>query len=268
MPTRAALVEALETSMFLLPDVPGQVRTLTTFPGVRCRMTSVSYPLSNLVGLSQLTPENADATIQQVRDLFAREQKVFGWLLGPHSTPADLRQRLGAAGFVKVVELAGMVLTDLQVSIPTASDVHIRVATEEELELASRVLAQGYPAPEDVCRQFTLLFLRHMEQLHARVYLAHVDGVKEPVAYAAKIHLPDQPIVQLFSSATLPAWRHRGIYRSLVARRLADAHRDGARAAIVQAARDSSAPICQKLGFTELSALELLAWMPPARQAP
>jgi N-acetylglutamate synthase-like GNAT family acetyltransferase len=268
MPTREALVEALETSMFLLPDVPGQTRTLTTFPGLRCRMTSVSYPLSNLVGLSQLTPENVDATLQQVRDLFARERKVFGWLLGPNSTPADLGQRLAAAGFVKVADMAGMALTDLQVSLPTPPDVHVRVATEDDLELASKVLAEAYPAPEDVCRQFSLLFLRHMAHLQARVYLAYVDGVERPVAYAAKIHLPDQPIVQLFSSATLPAWRHRGVYTSLVARRLADAHRDGARAAIVQAERATSAPICQQLGFTELGGLELHAWMPPTPQAP
>jgi hypothetical protein len=266
MPTREVLVKALETSMFLLPELPGQVRSLN-IPGLRGRATSVSYPLSNLVGMSTLTPESADATIQQVRDLFAREQKAVGWLLGPGSTPADLRQRLTAAGFVKLVEMAGMALTDLQVPISVPPDVHIRAATEGDLDLASGLLARAYPAPEDVCRQFTLLFLRHMGHLHARVYLAYLEGVAEPVAYAAKIHLPDQPLVQLFSSATLPAYRHRRIYASLVARRLADAYREGAQAAIVQAERATSAPICQKLGFIELSELELYAWMPQGEEA-
>jgi hypothetical protein len=262
MPTRETLVRALETSMFLLPDVPGQVASLS-IPGIRGRWTSVSYPLSNLVGLSELTPVNADATIQRVRDLFTREEKVAGWLVGPGSTPADLRLRLIAAGFVKVADLAGLALTDLQVPIPEAPDVHIRVATEEDLDVASSLLERAYPAPRDVCRQFAHLFLRHMDPLQARVYLAYLDGVTEPVGYAAKVHLPGQPIVQLFSSATLPTWRYRRIYTSLVARRLADAYRDGARAAVVQADRASSAPICQKLGFTELSSLELYAWIPP-----
>ncbi|QRO01967.1 hypothetical protein JRI60_24595 [Archangium violaceum] len=266
-PTREALVRAIEDSMFLLPDVSGQVESLS-IPGIQGRWTSVSYPLSNLVGLSQLSPENANATIQRVRDRFAHEQKAVGWLVGPGSTPADLRPRLTALGFVKLADLAGLALTDLQVPIPVAPDIHIRVATEDDLDVASRLLAQAYPAPDDVCRQFALLFLRHMGRLHARVYLAYLDGVKEPVAYAAKVHLPDQPIVQLFSSATLPVWRHRRIYTSLVARRLADAYRDGARAAVVQADRTSSAPICEKLGFTELSSLELYAWLPPSPTHP
>jgi hypothetical protein len=265
-PTREELVRALETSVFLLPEVPGQLSALN-LPGLRGRMTSVSYPLCNIVGLSTLTPENADAAIRQVRDLFAREQKAVGWLLGPGSTPANLRQRLTAAGFIKLVDLAGLVLTDLQVPIPAPLDVHIRAATEDDLELASGLLAQAYPAPEDVARHFTLLFLRHMDHLHTRVYLAYLEGVKEPVAYATKIHLPGQPIVQLFSSATLPAYRNRRIYSSLVARRLADAYREGARAAVVQADRTTSAPICQKLGFTELSGLELYAWMPQGEEA-
>jgi N-acetylglutamate synthase-like GNAT family acetyltransferase len=166
-----------------------------------------------------------------------------------------------------LADLAGMALTNLQVSIPVAPEVTIRVATEDDLDVASRLLAKAYPAPEDVCRQFALLFLRHMDPLKARVYLAYLDGVTEPVAYAAKVHLPGQPIVQLFSSATIPAWRHRRIYTSLVARRLADAARDGARAAIVQADRTSSAAICQALGFTELSSLDLYAWMPPGAAA-
>lgn len=261
-PTREALERALETSMFLLPEVPGEVSSLS-IPGLIGRKTSVSYPLSNLVGMSQLTPVNVDATIQRVRDLFTREKKVVGWLVGPNSTPDDLRPRLTAAGFVKVAELAGMALTNLQLTIPQDSDIHIRVATEEDLNVASELLARAYPAPRDVCRQFALLFLRHMDPLQARVYLAYLQGVTEPVGYAAKVHVPGQPIVQLFSSAIIPAWRHRRVYTHLVARRLADAYRDGARAAIVQADRTSSAPICQKLGFTELSSLELYAWIPP-----
>jgi len=45
----------------------------------------------------------------------------------------------------------------------------------------------------------------------------------------------------------------------MVARRLVDARRDGDTAAVIQAVRAASAPICQKLGFVELGGLEWYA---------
>ena len=63
-------------------------------------------------------------------------------------------------------------------------------------------------------------------------------------------------------SAVMPSHRGRGVYRALVARRLADARRDGAEAAVIQAVRSTSAPICVGLGFEEVCAQELWAWSP------
>ncbi len=98
--------------------------------------------------------------------------------------------------------------------------------------------------------------------LRRRAYLAFLKDIPEPVAYASMIYLPDQPIVVLYCAATLEAYRGQGVYSSLVARRLADAYRYGARAAVIQAVRNTSAPICQKLGFVELLGMEWYIWEP------
>ena len=95
------------------------------------------------------------------------------------------------------------------------------------------------------------------EPIVRRVYLAYVEGVDYPVATAGMLYLPDQPIALLLSSATLPDFRGYGIYTSLMARRLADAQQDGIEAAIIQAVRETSAPICRKLGFVEIMPMEL-----------
>jgi predicted GNAT family acetyltransferase len=58
----------------------------------------------------------------------------------------------------------------------------------------------------------------------------------------------------------VPEHRGRGIYSALVAKRLADARADGRSAAVIQAVRSTSAPICAKLGFREVCALEFYAW--------
>ena len=69
------------------------------------------------------------------------------------------------------------------------------------------------------------------------------------------------------SAATLPESRGHGVYSALVKRRLDDAHADGLEAAVIQADRDTSAPICAKLGFAELCSMEVYAWSPETRPA-
>src|SRR5215813_5743145 len=107
------IFRALETSIFAFPAIPGRWEVLD-FPGVRAHATpQISHPLGNLVGVATLTDENADAVIAQVQKFFAKRNHVVGWWLNPSSTPSDLVIRLEAAGFCKVVEQAGQVLTDI-----------------------------------------------------------------------------------------------------------------------------------------------------------
>ena len=109
-----SILHALENSMFMFPEMPGHW-DLPTFPGLRAHATpEVSHPYGNMVGVSTLTQENADSVIAQVQNFFAKRSHVVGWWLNPSSTPVDLVSKLEAAGFTKVIEQAGLVLTDMQ----------------------------------------------------------------------------------------------------------------------------------------------------------
>ena len=94
--------------------------------------------------------------------------------------------------------------------------------------------------------------------IKTRSYFAYLDG-EAPVAWSYLVYIPDSPLVLLGGAATLAEQRGHGVYTALVARRLADARADGRAAAIIQADRDTSAPICAKLGFRELCGLEIFA---------
>lgn len=250
------LLNALETSPFLIPELDERVARLWV-PGVQGRITTDSDAFANLVGAATLTPENADETIWQVCDIFAAENLEFGWLVGPLSTPADLPARLTQAGLVKTTELAGMALTDLSRPMPTNPAVFVHEATYDELELAVQTLADAMGIAPYRTRAVTEALFRSPEPIERRIYLAFVDGVEHPVATAGMLYVPDQPIALLLSAATIEAFRGYGIYTSLMARRLADARQDGIEVAIIQAVRATSAPICRKLGFTEIAGLEL-----------
>jgi N-acetylglutamate synthase-like GNAT family acetyltransferase len=71
---------------------------------------------------------------------------------------------------------------------------------------------------------------------------------------------PKSTVAVMQGAATLNAYRGKGVYTALMAKRLADARDMGLEAAILQADRTTSAPICANLGFEEVCNIDLYAW--------
>lgn len=260
-PDLDALLDVLEIAAFLLPELPGRVETYQA-DGVRFRTTWDSDPFANLVGASTLTEENADAAIQDALGYFAEQNKAFGWVVGPRSTPFDLADRLARFGFRRDASSAGMVHPNPAIFIPTNPAVHVWEAEAEDFETAGWLMAEGMGVAQEQTRAVTEAMFFGEGPIYRRVYLATLEGVDYPVGFGSMVYVPDQPIVHLASAATLEGFRGHGIYTALVAQRLADAHQDGAEAATIHANRRTSAPICRKLGFEEIAALEWFAWRP------
>ena len=253
------LTYAIESSLQVYPPVSGLSEDLGV-KGVRGRITDLSHPLANLVGMANIAPDDVDATLKMVRNRYSRGRKGYGWVTGPLTRPHDLGERLVASGLKKADEMSGMALTDLAVPIPVDPRVSVREATLHEAQAASEMMGRAYGIPEEVARFFNVLLAMTDGQVKNRGYFAYVDGGTEPVGWSYLVYLPDSPIVLLGGAATLPEHRGRGIYSALVAKRLADARTDGRSAAVIQAVRSTSAPIAAKLGFREICALEFYAW--------
>ena len=261
--THDDLIQAIETSLFIYPPTPGLLEPLGV-PGVVGRVTPVSHPLPNLVGLAQLTPENADDIITAVREVYARQDKAAGWVVGPLSTPHDLGERLLAADFIKADEMAGMALTNLEQPIAVNPAVRVWEANADELLAATEMMARAYGLPLEVAKLLNEMLVGSVDRIRIRLYLASLSDHPTPVAFASLVRLPSSSIVLLGGAATLPEARGQGVYTALVARRLADARIEGAEAAVIQAIRSTSAPICRALGFTELCGMDFYAWLPPS----
>jgi N-acetylglutamate synthase-like GNAT family acetyltransferase len=65
----------------------------------------------------------------------------------------------------------------------------------------------------------------------------------------AKRPIRNERLVCLAGAATLEEYRGKGIYSTMVAKRLEDARALGITSAIIQANKKTSAPICAQLGF-------------------
>jgi GNAT superfamily N-acetyltransferase len=257
--TEDALIEAVESSLQVYPPVSGLSEDLGV-KGVRGRVTDLSHPLANIVGMANIAPDDVAATLKMVRNRFSGGRKAYGWVTGPLTRPHDLGERLVASGLKKIDEMAGMVLTDLAVPIAVDPKIDVREGSLHEAQAASEMMGRAYDMPEEVARFFNVLLAMNGSKVKNSGYFAYVDGGTEPVGWSYLVYLPDSPIVLLGGAATLPEHRGRGIYSALVAKRLADARADGRSAAVIQAVRSTSAPIAAKLGFREVCGLEFYAW--------
>ena len=252
------LIAAIESSLHLYPPVPGLSADLG-IPGVQGRITTLSHPLANLMGMARLSEHDADATIAKVKGRYVSENKAFGWVTGPGTTPRDLDRRLGKAELQPIAHIAGMA-ADVTLSIAPNPTVRIREVTPDEAGREADMMGRAYGMPTEIADMFTRL-LAASPRIKSRGYFAYLEG-DSPIAWSYLVYLPDSSIVLLGGAATLPEARGRGVYSALVKRRLADARADGRQAAVIQADRDTSAPICAKLGFRELCSMEVFAWMP------
>ena len=249
------LVEAIESTLFIFPSVPGLSQDLG-IPGLRGRITKVSHPLANLCGDARFSEREADAMIEKVRQRYG--DLVFGWLTGPSTRPGDLASRLEAASLQHVDSIAGMALTDLALPIDVDPKTRVREVSWPDAIANSELMARAYGLPPEMMRLFNEIAASSADRVKARPYVAsHEDD--RIVAWAWLVYLPDSPTVLLGGAATLEEYRGHGLYTALVARRLADARADGRTAAIIQGDRKTSAPICAKIGFREICGLELFA---------
>ena len=248
------LVEAIESTLFLYPPVHGVVQELG-IAGLRGRMTKISHPLANLCGDARFSERESEAMIEKVRQRYG--DLAFGWVTGPSTRPADLPRRLEDAGLTHAESLAGMTLTDLATPIAANASVRIEETTMKDAIGESEMMARAYGLPLEVMRVFNEILAAAAERIKSRGYFAYVEGNEKPVAWSFLAYIPDSATVLLGGAATLEEYRGHGLYTALVARRLADARADGRTAAVVQADRNTSAPICAKLGFREICGLEI-----------
>ena len=93
-----------------------------------------------------------------------------------------------------------------------------------------------------------------------RVFVAEAGDL---TVSAGWVRFPSETeFVTLWGGATLPAWRGRGIYRALVARRAKLAAERGRRYIEVDAS-DDSRPILERLGFVPVTTTTPYVWSPP-----
>ncbi|WP_411086474.1 GNAT family N-acetyltransferase [Streptomyces sp. 061-3] len=195
----------------------------------------------------------ADAAIAaQVERFTALGLDEFEWKLYAHDRPADLGQRLRAAGFVAEEPETLLVapVADLPTTVELPEGVRLRTVTDAaDVELMARAHERAFGSDWSGLRHQVLARLTEAPDSFVGV-LAMVGD--EPVSSARMEMYPGTGFAGLWGGGTVEPWRGKGIYRALVAFRAAIAAERGYTYLQVDAT-DQSRPILQRLGFTALS---------------
>ncbi|MFJ5924422.1 GNAT family N-acetyltransferase [Kitasatospora sp. NPDC092948] len=214
MPDDAEVVADAEYTILRLPDYVAFDLSVVSFTPTR--------PLSQAV----------DAVVARAR---AFGPPTLDWqvLLGaPEGLPAELAARGGQVKLVLEI-LAADLRAGAPALRPPAVDVSLRWATDTATARNGLAIeAAG--------------FRGELPAGHGGLLVAYVDG--EPVGTGG-VAVVDG-VARLSGGVVAPAWRRRGIYRSILAARLAYGVTHGATMALVKANPTTSGPILRRSGFT------------------
>jgi GNAT superfamily N-acetyltransferase len=207
----------------------------------------------------------ADAVIAEQVRYFTAAGREFEWKLHSHDRPADLADRLLAAGFTPEPPETVMVAE--------AAELHTEPELPEGVRLLPvtdaagvRLMADAHEVAfgEDGSGLAEHLAKRVLVQLTETpdliVAVVAMAG-DTPVSSARMEFSPGTDFAGLWGGGTAPRWRGKGIYRALVAHRARIASERGCRYLQVDAS-DDSRPILQRLGFLPLSVTTPYVYQP------
>jgi GNAT superfamily N-acetyltransferase len=210
--------------------------------------------------LAGLDGEELDSLIARQATVFAERGEPFEWKLHGHDRPADLPDRLLAAGFVpEETETVVIGRVDAIAAEPTLPDgVVIREVREPGdfariAQLEEAVWQKDHSWVDDLAAE------RAADPDGLRLFIAQAGDL---TVCAGWVRFPSgTEFATYWGGATLPAWRGRGIYRALVAHRATLAADRGRRYVEVDAS-DDSRPILERLGFVAVTTTTPYVWSP------
>ena len=209
---------------------------------------------------SALEPRNADAAIDGELQRFGAIGRAFEWKAFGHDRPADLEDRLTARGF-RPGDRETLVVREsepaLERSLPEGLRMR-RLQSPDECGLLARYAEAAGEAPNEALVEE----LRHdlATTPEALSIWLVMDG-ETPVARGWSRFYPQRDFADLWGGHTLPAYRRRGLYQALVARRLAEVRERGVRY-VTTDARASSRPLLERMGFRPLTTVRGHLWVP------
>jgi GNAT superfamily N-acetyltransferase len=238
-----------------------------------------SNPMFHGVWGANLEGDAVDGAIDRAIAWFKeREAPFFFWWVGPSSRPAELGKRLQARGLLSVGEQAYAASpTDAAAAAPcmtmdleyvdegvlqqTPAEFSMREASREaDLHAFQRVFTEAYGTPEWAAQAWVDATLHAGFELSPwRIYVGWLG--EQPVA--TTILFIGGNVASVYSVATIPAARKRGIGAAITLRPLLQARDQGLRHAVLFST-DVGVRVYERIGFQRTaSSISRYLWRAP-----
>ena len=216
---------------------------------------------ANFVLYSQLTPDNANAVIQEQIAYFRENGRSFEWKLYDHDAPPDLRQRLIAHGFTIGEEEAIMALdlarTPAALLQPITANVG-RLTRPAETAQVVAIEEAVWGGDRNSWGERLTAEMRDAPD-YLSVYVAY--AADDPACAGWINFSPNSQFASLWGGSTKAAYRKRGLYTAVLAVRAQEAIQRGYRYLTIDAS-PMSRPIVAKHGFQLLTLAYECLWKP------
>jgi hypothetical protein len=216
---------------------------------------------NGFISYSHLDEATVEPAIDEQVSFFGSLGVGFEWKVYSHDTPPDLRQRLAARGFeIEDAEaIMALVLSEAppQLLAPVSHDVRL---LDDPDQLDDYLALQREVWQKDLAGQAGhLRDSMIMDPEPLAVYVAYDQG--KPVASARLFCDGRSPFASLWGGSTLASHRKQGFYTALLAVRVQEAIRRGARYLTIDAS-PMSRPIVARFGFKHLTTAYACNWRP------
>jgi GNAT superfamily N-acetyltransferase len=224
------------------------------------------WPGGGFVGyrdLGGVTGAELDALIARQVAFFRERAERFEWKTHSHDAPADLTERLRAAGFepeeTETVVIGRLAEIAAEPVLPDC--VAIREVTERaDLDRIARMEEGVSEGGGELTWIADMLGSERTARPDALSIFVAEAG--DAVVSAAWVRFErGTSFATFWGGGTLPEWRRRGIYRALVAHRARLALARGFELVEVDAS-DDSRPILERLGFVPVTTTTPWIWSP------
>jgi hypothetical protein len=208
---------------------------------------------------SRLCEANAQGAIREHVSYFESMGQDFEWKVYDYDEPRELKDRLGASGFV-VEDAEAIMVLELGDATgvlwqPALYDVQ-RIIDPEKLVDVQSVEQQVWAEDSSWVVRYLGEALRNFPE-QMSVYVAYVDG---RAASAAWIYFPEHSqFASLWGGATVTGFRKRGLYSALLAVRAEEAKTRQVRYLTVDAS-PMSRPILERFGFEMIATAYACKW--------
>jgi GNAT superfamily N-acetyltransferase len=203
----------------------------------------------NGVVCSDLDETTADAIIAREIEYFAELGREWEWKLYSYDTPADLTDRLLAAGFVAEPQETLLVAPVAALDVKAAPPDGVELSPVEDPRGVDAVVRVHEAVFGEVDTPLRERLLAEIQAGTVSAVVAYADG--RPICSGRIEFHAGTAFASLWGGGTLPGYRGRGVFRAVVAHRAALASARGCRYLQTDASADSR-PILERLGFRVL----------------